>query len=501
MLRGAVFPDEKGRVLERPAIRKCFAHEIELIRSAAGWQWLVTMTALLLLVPWMLFVGEITFPSQRSNQRLADLYMLYLLCSLALHVLLASDRLKSMLPYARASLLGGLLFAAGLVCVRVGCYCPESMLLQVPGIIACSVGNTLLVSCWYQHYSRIVPAVAFPLVCLSVIASAVLYAMLLAIFPEARAYAAALLYLVVPIVAAKRLPRYVAEKQQAIALVGDRAVFSKQKLPCIEALIAIAAISFGAFVCASLEIGKDGLGLSVGTYIALAALIITALAALWASRALLGLNGLAATLNFMGTLLVLGLFAYSNVLFERLGVVLVLLGFVIMNVFHIVFYSSLCHMKRTAPGDFGAVLGQTRAAIPAALLIGAVAYRCFEVLPPWATSAGCFALGSVMFVLLMIVLAREIDDTRTELLGKSASSVSLDDIRAFAESHKAEYHLTPRECEIIHLVMCGRSVEAIAKELVISKSTVKTHVSSIYRKLGVNRRQAMIDLISHGLDA
>ena len=44
--------------MERPAIRKRLAHEIELIRSVAGWPWLVAMTALLLFVPWMLFVGD-----------------------------------------------------------------------------------------------------------------------------------------------------------------------------------------------------------------------------------------------------------------------------------------------------------------------------------------------------------------------------------------------------------------------------------------------------------
>lgn len=457
------------------------------------------MTALLLLVPWMLFVGEIIFPSQRGNQRLADLYILYLLCSMALHALVASDHLKSTLSHEHASLLGGVLFAAGLVCARAGCHFFEPAFLQVPGIIACSIGNTLLVSHWYQHYSRTSPAVTFPLVCLSMIAAAALYAMLLAVFPEARAYAAALLYLIVPIAAAKKLTRYTAEKEQATALASDLGIFSKQKLPCIEALIAIAAISFGAFVSANLEIGQGGLGLGMKTYLALAALIIATLAAFWAASVLLGFNSLAATLNFMGTLLVLGLFAYSNALFERLGIVLVLLGFVVMNVFHIVFYSSLCRLRRTTTDGFGAVLGQTRAAIPVALLVGACAYRCLEILPPWATPASCFALGSVMFILLMVVLAREINDTRTELLGKSASSVSLDDIRAFAAIHEAEYRLTPRECEIIHLVMCGRSVDAIAKELVISKSTVKSHVSSIYKKLGVNKRQAMIDLINHGL--
>jgi DNA-binding NarL/FixJ family response regulator len=51
--------------------------------------------------------------------------------------------------------------------------------------------------------------------------------------------------------------------------------------------------------------------------------------------------------------------------------------------------------------------------------------------------------------------------------------------------------LTPREKEILGYIMAGKSNREIARELNLSMSTVKAHLSSIYQKLGVsNRTQA-----------
>ncbi len=50
--------------------------------------------------------------------------------------------------------------------------------------------------------------------------------------------------------------------------------------------------------------------------------------------------------------------------------------------------------------------------------------------------------------------------------------------------------LTPREIEILRLVANGLSDAQIAEQLVISRRTVNTHLSSIYSKLGVNSRTA-----------
>lgn len=59
----------------------------------------------------------------------------------------------------------------------------------------------------------------------------------------------------------------------------------------------------------------------------------------------------------------------------------------------------------------------------------------------------------------------------------------------------ADKKLSPREAEIFSLIVRGRSVPHIAQRLLISKSTVKTHVAHIYEKFGVNERQEMIDVI------
>jgi DNA-binding NarL/FixJ family response regulator len=52
----------------------------------------------------------------------------------------------------------------------------------------------------------------------------------------------------------------------------------------------------------------------------------------------------------------------------------------------------------------------------------------------------------------------------------------------------ARQGLTQRESEILSLVVTGLSNRGIAGRLVIGEETVKTHLSSIYRKLGVNDR-------------
>lgn len=52
--------------------------------------------------------------------------------------------------------------------------------------------------------------------------------------------------------------------------------------------------------------------------------------------------------------------------------------------------------------------------------------------------------------------------------------------------------LTQRESEILALVVNGLSNRAIAAKLIIGDETVKTHLSSIYRKLGVGDRTAAV---------
>ena len=62
-------------------------------------------------------------------------------------------------------------------------------------------------------------------------------------------------------------------------------------------------------------------------------------------------------------------------------------------------------------------------------------------------------------------------------------------VQARCEALADEAGLTPREREILGYLGRGHGIAFVAATLVISESTVRTHVKSIYKKLGVNGRE------------
>lgn len=65
-----------------------------------------------------------------------------------------------------------------------------------------------------------------------------------------------------------------------------------------------------------------------------------------------------------------------------------------------------------------------------------------------------------------------------------------DELRRHAAGHGPL--LTERESQVLTLMAQGMSVPAIANELVIGATTVKTHVGHLYEKLGVSDRAAAV---------
>jgi two-component system, NarL family, response regulator LiaR len=62
------------------------------------------------------------------------------------------------------------------------------------------------------------------------------------------------------------------------------------------------------------------------------------------------------------------------------------------------------------------------------------------------------------------------------------------------ETKREALHITRREFEILELIAQGLSNREIAEKLFVSQSTVKTHSSRIFDKLGARRRTEAVQL-------
>lgn len=79
-------------------------------------------------------------------------------------------------------------------------------------------------------------------------------------------------------------------------------------------------------------------------------------------------------------------------------------------------------------------------------------------------------------------------DRKTEELSANNQNSETLHIQDFVKM----YRLTKRETEIAQLILQGKSNGEIAGELFISETTVKKHVSNIFEKTGINRREELI---------
>jgi DNA-binding NarL/FixJ family response regulator len=73
-----------------------------------------------------------------------------------------------------------------------------------------------------------------------------------------------------------------------------------------------------------------------------------------------------------------------------------------------------------------------------------------------------------------------------------------DTLEARCAEVSAARSLSPREAEVLVYLARGFTPAYIAKSLVLSISTVRTHVRNIYRKLGINKREELLHLIDEG---
>ena len=96
-------------------------------------------------------------------------------------------------------------------------------------------------------------------------------------------------------------------------------------------------------------------------------------------------------------------------------------------------------------------------------------------------------VASLMLFLLSMVFLMFFYKKHQESL-KAATGSREAERKAQVQRIAAAYRLTNREKDVFDLMVQGFHVSQIQEELVLSKSTVKTHVANIYRKLGIHSK-------------
>jgi LuxR family maltose regulon positive regulatory protein len=83
------------------------------------------------------------------------------------------------------------------------------------------------------------------------------------------------------------------------------------------------------------------------------------------------------------------------------------------------------------------------------------------------------------------------------VLRRSAKTQTIQSEPQPAEVQQMAEPLSPQELKVLRLLVAGRTYAEMAQTLIVSVHTIKTQVSSIYRKLGVSRRAEAIASTHH----
>jgi two-component system, NarL family, response regulator LiaR len=115
---------------------------------------------------------------------------------------------------------------------------------------------------------------------------------------------------------------------------------------------------------------------------------------------------------------------------------------------------------------------------------------------------GALRAGAIGYLLKNVSADRLAEAIRAACAGRPTLAPEATEalIQATVRPPEPSFDLTPRELEVLALVVRGLSNAEIAQELVVSRSTIKFHVSSILSKLGAgSRTEATALAVQHRL--
>lgn len=448
-------------------------------------------------------------PVLSTHLNLVYVHLASMIAGVALYgVVIAFSRRSRRLFERRAQLaVAGALMAAGTACYAFGDCAPLPLMLV--GAVVSGVASVWLVIFWGRLFSTLSARnIVFATAASFGFAHVIYYAGLL--MPEA---ATGAVTTALPLLAALLYPepqkicRYLGPIEAdgegadgAVASQSQRASrFSLMPLSGLPWRVALglAAVMFvygGArvYVASFDRSGVFGFEWTAGLTIAVVAAFVVWGALFQGENASLG-TAYKITLPLLGSaLLMVAIFGHEYValiapLMTGIQVVIEILSWIL-----------LADIARTTRTPAFLVFAIGRLAVQGGMFAGQLsAWLLVDMVAPFAV-AGIFALMLVtgfMFdsqdTLLVFEAPSKVERERAERrLGRSMG----DHLEEMAEI----YGLTQREKEIFSLWVTGHGSKYIQESLVISSSTVKTHVRHIYEKCGVHSRAEIMRLLEMG---
>lgn len=137
---------------------------------------------------------------------------------------------------------------------------------------------------------------------------------------------------------------------------------------------------------------------------------------------------------------------------------------------------------------YGLIYGACGGALIVALKL--IEYRFLVVEHSIEIYGGLIAL---LFAVLGVWLGIKLTKQKETIVFKEVL-VSANVPFALNQERVRELAITPRELEILELIANGMSNREIAEKLFVSESTVKTHSSRLFDKLGAKRRTQAVQM-------
>lgn len=176
------------------------------------------------------------------------------------------------------------------------------------------------------------------------------------------------------------------------------------------------------------------------------------------------------------------------------GPSLVSIGFTCFDMFCFAMIINACKQTKTRPGLAFGLFRAIESSTPALAILVMSATEVFFV--DQSTLVVWFGIICIVVLVASLLFDQHAIFDR----GHLDPTIEYPQVEVFHFAKQCKkvilrYGLSARESEVLNLLVRGRSVPHIAERLLISHSTVKTHITRIYQKLGVASKQEMIDLI------